>query len=243
MGRKPIGEAAMTPAERKRREREKAKPQSPLTTAAERKEALTVIRGRERVTITAIRAYRATLMADFEKKIAARYKPADHPVWRNLHEAACRFEAEADEKMRAVCRQHDVPEAWGPRINFSWYDRGESASAQRRAELRKIAVTEAERRTAVAEAELKRRSVDAQEAIIMQGITSEAARALIQSLPTVEQLMPPLDVEALERATTAKLRNRYPYLPELEAPVPDAMPTLDAAGRRVGTEHRREGPK
>jgi hypothetical protein len=76
----------MTAAERKRRSRNAVTkpgfvttPPSPMT-SGERQSILVVIRARERVAIADAREYQAVLMANFEQKLAAIYKPEDHPV-------------------------------------------------------------------------------------------------------------------------------------------------------------------
>jgi hypothetical protein len=42
-------------------------------------------------------------------------------------------------------------------------------------------------------------SVEAQERVISAGMTSDAARVMLEAMPTVEQLMPELEVDAIER--------------------------------------------
>jgi hypothetical protein len=81
----------------------------------------------------------------------------------------------------------------------TWYRRGENAAADRRAELRKVATTEAARRMKVAQKEIKRRSVATQERVVIAGFTSEAAQSLLESLPTAEALMPELELDAIEK--------------------------------------------
>jgi hypothetical protein len=78
-----------------------------------------------------------------------------HPVWQQAHVAAKRATDEAQAKIAATFILKD----WAPGLNVYWHGRGENASAQRRAELRKVAPTEAERRLRSAEAAMpKQRS-------------------------------------------------------------------------------------
>ena len=138
-------------------------------------------------------------MADFEAKLATVYQPEDHPIWAQMHEAVDKAIADANVKIAEVCRELGVPRKFAPGIRAGWYGRGESASKERRAELRKVAQTEIEARLKKAHAAIARASVGAQESIIAAGLTSEAARALLAELPTPQQLLPALDVGAIER--------------------------------------------
>jgi hypothetical protein len=63
----------------------------------------------------------------------------------------------------------------------------------------KVATTEAERRLKSAEAAIRRASLEAQERIVSAGLTSQAARAMLEAMPTPAQLMPELELEAIER--------------------------------------------
>ena len=198
MGRPPIGDAPMTPAERQRRARAVTK-QAPAMTSAERASILVLIRQRERVAIADAREYKMTLIANFERKLATIYKPSDHPVWKEAHAVATRAAREAQAKIEATFRDLGIPEAWAPGVGVGWYGRGENASRERRVELRRVAHSEADKRLARAEAAIKKASVEAQERVIASGLSSEAAHAMLASLPTPQELLPELDFEAVEK--------------------------------------------
>ena len=67
-----------------------------------------------------------------------------------------------------------------------WASR-ESASKERRAELRRVATTEVAAQIKRAQAAIAKQSVEAQERIITAGLTSEAARVLLAEVPTPQQ--------------------------------------------------------
>ncbi len=73
--------------------------------------------------------------------------------------------------------------------------------------MRRVAKTEIDARIKRAQAAIARASVGAQERIIAAGLTSEAAQALLAELPTPQQLLPALDVHAIERLA-GPLKNR-----------------------------------
>jgi hypothetical protein len=174
----------------------------------ERHDLLLLIRARERVALGDAREYQATLLANFEVKIAAIYKPREHPIWREAHEAAKAAAADAQAKVAATFRDLGIPEDWAPSLHLLWFGRGESACAERRAELRRVARTEAEKRLRVAEAHIRRVSVEAQERIHATGLTTEAAQTMLASLPSAAALMPDLDLDALERITPTASESR-----------------------------------
>jgi hypothetical protein len=82
---------------------------------------------------------------------------------------------------------------------FRWYGRGENASASRRTELRRVAHAEANKRLAIAEAAIKKASVEMQTRIVAAGLTSDTPRALLEAMPSPTDLMPESDFQAIER--------------------------------------------
>jgi len=106
-------------------------------------------------------------------------------------------------------RDLGIPPEWAPGITCGWYGRGDNALAERRAELRRVAKTEVDRRLKTAQAAIKRASVETQERIVVSGLSSEAARAMLAAMPTPQQLLPELDMEAVERIAPDRDRPSY----------------------------------
>lgn len=214
MGRPPIGAAPMSPAERQKPARALTK--QPATTAVmmsagERRELLLIVRARERVALSDAKEYAVTLMAQFERKLATIYQPKDHPIWQEAHAAATKAAAEAQAKIVATFSALGIPEAWAPGLAVGWYGRGENVAAERRTELRRVAQSETERRLRRAEAAIKRAAVGAQENIMASGLTSEAAQAMLAALPTIDALMPELEVDTVEKLA-APDRTKMPQI-------------------------------
>lgn len=184
-------------------------------TSAERSSILVLIRQRERVALADAREYKLTLIANFERKLATIYKPEDHPVWQEAHAAATHAVAEAQAKIQATFHELGIPEAWAPGLHIGWSGRGENAAAARRVELRRVAHSEADKRLARAEAAIKKASVEAQERVIVSGLSSEAAQVLLASLPQPQELLPELDFEAVEKiaAPDRTVRRELPIGP------------------------------
>jgi hypothetical protein len=205
MGRKPKFDVPVTDAERKARSRAldpiemQANLPMQIMDKNERHDLLVVMRQREKVALAEAEAFKATLLAQFEQKVAAIYLPSDHPVWAQAHEKARRAGEEAQATIRATLKELGIPERWAPRLSVDWEGRGENASKRRREELRRVATTEAERRCKDAIAKIRAASVSAQERVVASGLSSEAARAMLDALPTVTELVPALELEGIER--------------------------------------------
>jgi hypothetical protein len=109
---------------------------------------------------------------------------------------------------RSAAPQLGIPEAFRPRIGgVSWIQRGENAVAGRRTELRRVARSRIDALTAAAKVEIERRSVDVQTTLISGGLESEEAKAFLETMPTPEQLMPPVALTEIEaKAGAGNLR-------------------------------------
>jgi hypothetical protein len=170
-----------------------------VTSKSERDDLARVIKLRAKVAREGITQREAELLADMEDQRAAKYK-FDHKLWADITAAAQEAIAEADAKIAQICRESGLHEDFRPKLSLSWYNRGENALADRRAELRRVAQT---RIAAVGKA--AKTAISAQEAnlltaVIADGLTSEQARNLLESMPTVEWLMPQMNIAELEDA-------------------------------------------
>src|SRR5262249_44599843 len=110
-------------------------------TSGERQELCKLVRLRAKLAEEDAESRGAWLLADAEAKLAARYKQEDE-AWAEITAAAEKAVAEADAVIAARCRERGVPEDFRPSISVGWWSRGENASKDRRAELRKVAETQ-----------------------------------------------------------------------------------------------------
>jgi hypothetical protein len=166
-------------------------------TSAERLELGKLVRLKAKVAKDEAEARGKWLLADAEAKLAACYK-ADDEVWEDITEAAEKAVKEADATLAAICRLRGIPEEFRPGLHLSWYQRGENAMAQRRAELRKVAQTEITARVAQAKVEIDRQAAQQLTEITRAGLTSEEAMAFIDQMPTPEALLPPINALELD---------------------------------------------
>ena len=196
MGRRPIGSKSMTPAERQQRYRQASR--SSAMTRGERTDLGALIRRREKLLKTAAKQRALELMADFEKKISAIFSYDDDETWKAAYTSAEQAVAEAKVVIAQRCRELGIPPEFAPNIDVAWYRRGENAASERRTELRRVAKTEIDALEARAKTEIERVSVEQQTALISDGLTSEAAQAFLEQMPTAENLMPVLDMEQIK---------------------------------------------
>ena len=174
-------------------------------TRAERNDLLVLIRRREKVAKGAAVQRSTKLRADFEQQLDTHYSFNQSTIWASAFRAAQEVVANANTKVADECRKLGIPDRYAPRISEPhWWDRGENAVKERRCELRRLAYTQIEAIEKAAKMEVERRSVEKQTELISQGILSDAAKALLERLPAVEELMPNLDVAKVEALLEGK---------------------------------------
>jgi hypothetical protein len=174
-------------------------------TRKEREDLAKVVRMRAKVAREAAAQRESELLAVVEEQLSARYK-ADHKLWADIAEAAKAFVEEADAKIAALCREHGIPENFRPGLNLSWYSRGENASAERRAELRRLAESRIEASKKAARTAITAREAELLTRVIAGGLASDEARTFLESLPMADELMPPIVLHELEHDLPKRLR-------------------------------------
>jgi hypothetical protein len=85
-----------------------------------------------------------------------------------------------------------VPERFAPSAMVGWMSRGQNASRERRAELRKVATTRIAADAKRAKVEIERASVELQGELVAGGLSSNDAKAFLARMPTAEALLPVL---------------------------------------------------
>jgi hypothetical protein len=167
-------------------------------TSSERLELAKVVRKRERLAKagTAVRA--AELLAEFEQQMAAAYSFDDDATWAEAMKAAAEAVKEADRVVAVRCEELGIPRKYRPGIHAEWWGRGETASKERRSELRLVAKTRIAALEKQAKLDIERESLRVQELLVTGGLQSDEARAFMESMPTAETLMPTLSVAEIE---------------------------------------------
>jgi hypothetical protein len=166
-------------------------------TKSERDSLAKLVRARAKVAKNEIESHTARIMATVEAQLAARY-PENHPAWAEITEHANRAVTEANDYIARRCRELGIPERFRPSINYYWSGRGENAFNDRRAELRRAAKTELAARVKTAKNTVDRRMVDLLTQLAAGMLESSQAKNFLAAIPAVDDLMPPITLDALE---------------------------------------------
>jgi hypothetical protein len=168
-------------------------------TKTERTELMQWVRKREHVRKVMAEERAATVIAEGERQIAAiyYYDDDDDAVWKELVEAAKVAVTIAQEGIAKRAAELGIPRAFAPGFCAQWYERGENAVKQRRAELYRVLKSEADVQLKAAKVQIERESFELQTKVVTNGIESDAARAFLESMPSVEALIPEIDVKKL----------------------------------------------
>jgi hypothetical protein len=127
-----------------------------------------------------------------------RYSYDENPVWEEATKAAGAAVARAREAIAQECERLGIPKQFAPSIDCHWYGRGRNAAKNERAEMRRVAQREVDAIEKAARTAIERQSVDTQEKIMVGALTTDAARAFLEAMPTAESLMPSLTLEHVE---------------------------------------------
>lgn len=159
-----------------------------------------VVRRNAKVRSMEIDAQAAVNVAMVDTQLAACY-PATHAAFVDLMRQARELVAPLDKELRKRCKAMGIPEIFRPHVGAGWSDRGENAYKERRQELRRAAISQIEAGVEQAKRDLLRKETMTLNALTAEGITSQRGKELLSSLPTVEELLPKVDVQLLENAT------------------------------------------
>ena len=167
-------------------------------TATERNDLRSLIRQRARLMKTELKQRRLELMADFEKQLSATFSYDQDETWKAAYTIAEQAITDAQVVIAARCRDLGIPEEFAPTLTIHWYSRGKNAVKDRRAELRIAAKARLDALEATAKTEIERISVNGQTDLIADGLTSEAAQAFLEQMPSTEALMPVLELNQVQ---------------------------------------------
>jgi hypothetical protein len=166
-------------------------------TKGERDQLIRVIRGRARQAEREAEARERVLLAEVQDQLTAEFDAHDQ-LWADAVKAAEEAAAKANAQVQAACADLGIPAKDAPRLDLGWSARSpEYADRNRRAELRKLAEVRLAALTKTAKTAIRSAALDAEERLILDGLQSGEARALFESMPTVEQIMPALGLDDL----------------------------------------------
>jgi hypothetical protein len=197
-------------------------------TRDERENLQRLVRQREKVMKSAAKQRSAELLADFENQMGQEYSFDQDEVWEQATRAAEAVIAKAQAQVQARCRELKIPDRFAPSLSLQWRHRGYgNLLEERRRELRRMAQTRIEAIEQKAVVQIEMACLKAQEQLALAGITSDAARAFVEQLPSVETLMPQLSFSEIAG--------------EGDPPVADQLISSNALRQRRYRERLRNG--
>jgi hypothetical protein len=106
--------------------------------------------------------------------------------------------AKANAQIAIACADLGIPAKEAPGLELGWRARGGSyRDPMRKRELKELASVRLAALTKEAKTRIHAAALDAEEQLILGGLESAEARAVFEALPTVENLMPALQLEDL----------------------------------------------
>jgi len=162
-----------------------------LMTRKERDDLAKVVRLRAKVTKASLDTLAKDRLADVEAQLSVIHK-ADAAQWRQVTADADRFVKDSNVQIAQICDAHSVRAEFRPQLVLSWYGRGANASADRRAELRKLACARIDADRKAGHQLVEQWAADKLTALIAGALSSAEATAFLAALPSPETLLPPV---------------------------------------------------
>jgi hypothetical protein len=172
-----------------------------LIPPGERRELRAVVRAQFKVLRTEVKQRESELLADAERQLVERYRDEDKRVEDlnfQITEAARKAQREIDDLMRAFGAGED-----GGR--FGTYAgkltlRGVSRASEDRTQLHRALDAGVKQQVAQALLALDRQEADLLRALAMESLESSAARAFLDRIPSVGELVPAARLREIEAA-------------------------------------------
>jgi hypothetical protein len=174
----------------------------------ERDQLLQLVKKRERVMKVKTQERSATLLAEFDAQSAKIHHWDEDAVWARVKAEADKAIDAAQIAIAARCQELGIPVEFAPGLSMYWHGRGHNAVADRRAELRRAAKSKLEAIEKEAVSKIEMLSLEAQTEIIAHGLDSEAAKAFLDAMPSIEKLMPPFQVQEIQHLVETKRAER-----------------------------------
>jgi hypothetical protein len=210
----------------------------------EREELGRLLRQKARVAKAHVKLRKKDQMADFAEKIAAKYDPVDlglETAYNEALETGRRMQDQINAGMDARLEELGVAKHFrgrGLTVVVMWEGRGENSTASRRVELLRVAQTAADAAEQRAIVAIDTKVLQLEELLTRSQLRSHEANRLLESFPTVESLLPPLDLtDVLRLAAASGARNNQQRADEIRRfGYSRIEPSLLASGDAEGGE-------
>lgn len=167
-------------------------------TKGEREELKRLARERARVAKQDTQRRTADLKAMFEQELLTMYDYNRDEVWKDAVEAAKKAGEEAAHIIAVRCEELGIPAAFAPRLTVNWHQQGPAAVNYEQADIRRAAYKRIEAQERGACAEIDRAALNVQTELVRAGLTSDAAIGFLETMPSVAELMPAVEISDLD---------------------------------------------
>ena len=169
---------------------------NPMTNA-DRQALIRIAKARAKQAEREAETHEKILIVEVLDLMTAEYSARDE-LWSDAVAIAEEAAAKANTQIQLRCAELGIPPKHAPQLELGWRSRsGEFINRDRRAELRKLAEDKAAAVTKTAKTAIQASAIDIEERLVLGGLQSDEARAVIASMPTVADLMPALSLEDL----------------------------------------------
>jgi hypothetical protein len=166
-------------------------------TKAERDQLVRLAKLRAKQAEREAEAREKILLAEVLDLMTAEFEAHDR-LWDAAVTIAEEAAAKANAQIAAQCAELGIPAKDAPGLELRWHARNPDFERPgRRAELRKLAEVRLMALTKTAKAAIQDRALEVETTLIVGALETAEAVAFANSMPTVEQLMPPLQLEDL----------------------------------------------
>ena len=161
-------------------------------TKTDRDRLIALVKARARQAKLEIETRESILLAEVEDQLTVEFSKRDE-LWAEAVTIAEEAARKANEQIVARCADLGVPASQAPTLATGWNARSRSfEDPKRRAELRKLAQTKLAALTRQAKTAVDARALAAETALLVGGLETDEARALVGAMPTAEDLIPAL---------------------------------------------------
>jgi hypothetical protein len=164
--------------------------------AADRRSLIGIAKGRAKLAKAAVVEREKILLNEIEESLTAEFRLREE-VQADVIQMAKEAVAKLNEEIRGQARLLGADPRWAPQVNLPMYGLYDGRDDKAKEPARKLAATRLAALRAVANKAIDEGALNIEESLIVGGLESDEARALVESMPTAEALMPAISLADL----------------------------------------------
>lgn len=172
----------------------------------DRDDLVRIAKMRAKIAKSEIEGRKAELLAQVERQLAAKYSMGDER-WREVTAAADQAARDANLRIQQVFEEHGIPIEFAPSMYVGWWDRGETAEAKRRDELRRVARAELDAKGKAAKLAIEKAEAETITELLVLTMAEEA-KGRLEAIPSAAELLVAPSVAELESAAEFSQRSQ-----------------------------------